>query len=69
MKSEIGKKNDRKTGRFMLTLLIVLLLIAAVTTFSVTLGAIHVSPDEIVKILVNKTSGKGIFAVSWAVIL
>ena len=30
-----------------------------------TLGAIHVSPDEIVKILANKTSGKDIFAVSW----
>lgn len=43
----------------------VLLLIAAVTTISVTLGAIHVSPDEIVKILANKTSGKEIFAVSW----
>lgn len=65
MKSEISKINDRETGRFMLILLLVLLLIAAVTTISVTLGAIHVSPDEIVKILANKTSGKDIFAVSW----
>ena len=51
MKSEISKKSDRETGRFIGTLLMVLLLIAAVTTISVTLGAIHVSPDEIVKIL------------------
>ena len=65
MKSEISKKSDRETGRFIGTLLMVLLLIAAVTTISVTLGAIHVSPDEIVKILANKTSGKDIFAVSW----
>ena len=65
MKSEISKKSDRETGRFIGTLLMVLLLIAAVTTISVTLGAIHVSPDEIVKILANKTSGKHIFAVSW----
>ncbi len=65
MKSEISKKSDRETGCFIGTLLMVLLLIAAVTTISVTLGAIHVSPDEIVKILANKTSGKDIFAVSW----
>ena len=65
MKSEISKKSDRETGRFIGTLLMVLLLIAAVTTISVTLGAIHVSPDEIVKILANKISGKEIFAVSW----
>ncbi len=65
MKSEIKKKSDRETGCFVCTFLMVLLLIAVVTTISVTLGAIHVSPDEIVKILVNKTAGKDIFAVSW----
>ena len=54
MKSEISKKSDRETGRFIGTLLMVLLLIAAVTTISVTLGAIHVSPDEIVKILASE---------------
>ena len=55
MKSEISKKSDRETGRFIGTLLMVLLLIAAVTTISVTLGAIHVSPDEIVKILIYRS--------------
>ena len=65
MKSEISKNNGRKTGRFAVTLLIVLLLIAFVTTISVTLGAIHVSPDEILKIIVNKASGSDLFPVTW----
>ncbi len=65
MKSETKEKKDHETGRFLCTLLIVLLLIAAVTTISVTLGAIHVSPDEILKIIINKTFGRDLFTVSW----
>lgn len=50
-------------GRFLVTLLLVLLLIAAVLTISVTIGAVNVSAGDIGKILVNKISGKDIFRI------
>lgn len=52
-------------GRFLVTLLLVLLLIAAVLTISVTIGAVNVSAGDIGKILVNKISGKDIFRIAW----
>ena len=52
------KKSKEETARFVGALLLVLFLIALVTTISVTQGAIHVSPDEIVKIVLNRASGK-----------
>lgn len=58
-------RREKETERFVCMLLLVLFLIALVTIISVTLGAVHVSPDEIIRILVNKASGKEIFAVSW----
>ncbi|MEI3525196.1 MAG: iron chelate uptake ABC transporter family permease subunit [Eubacteriales bacterium] len=51
-------------GRCLVTLLLVLLLIA-VSTISVTIGAVNVSAGDIGKILVNKISGKDIFRIAW----
>ena len=45
-------------GRFLVTLLLVLLLIATVLTISVTIGAVNVSAGDIGKILVNKSPGR-----------
>ena len=59
------KKSKEETARFVGALLLVLFLIALVTTISVTQGAIHVSPDEIVKIVLNRASGKELFVVTW----
>ncbi len=59
------KKSEKETARFAGALLLVLFLIALVTTISVTQGAIHVSPDEIVKIVLNRSTGKELFAVTW----
>ena len=65
MKKMMKKKSEKETARFAGALLLVLFLIALVTTISVTQGAIHVSPDEIVKIVLNRSTGKELFAVTW----
>jgi ABC-type cobalamin transport system permease subunit len=65
MEKTMKKKSKEETARFVGALLLVLFLIALVTTISVTQGAIHVSPDEIVKIVLNRASGKELFVVTW----
>ena len=65
MEKTMKNKQGQEKRRFISTLLLVLLLIMFVTTISVTLGAIHVSPDEIVKILINRTFGRDLFPISW----
>ena len=65
MEKTMKKKSKEETARIVGALLLVLFLIALVTTISVTQGAIHVSPDEIVKIVLNRASGKELFVVTW----
>lgn len=50
---------------FWISILVVILLIAAVICISVTIGAVDVSPAEVGKIIVNNALNKEVFAQTW----
>ena len=63
------KKRSTAGGRrhFAVLLLFILGMIAVFTCISVTMGAVEISPVNIVKIIINKSFGREIFDAAWAV--
>ena len=56
-------KNEKL--RFLCTLLAVIALLLVGTYISVTQGSVNVSPDQVVRILLNRGTGRELFAATW----
>lgn len=57
---------DRSSNRFVLLLTLVLILaLLATMVYCVLLGAVNLSPDTIIKIIVNNVAKRDIFPVTW----